>query len=337
MVTFGYRSWLSFVMVAAIPALYMAQTRMGLKLQFNEATLIALIHGEAGTPFQYRALSPWILRGFIALFHLTPRDTPVLVLWWEGIILLGLAAVLRAYLREAGVGVLADVAAFSVFLVYPFLYTSTFLARFYYPSDTLSILFFATGLLALRMKRWPFFLGVFAVGTLNRETMLFLALVFAFTQWRIMPRRQLFMALAGLATLWVLIKLGLVWIYSDNPGPGIVSIDGDSPSAFSGSFASSRLAHNISALSSLSGVVTYASMCGFLWIPVLCWWRHIQDPFSRRAVLVTIPFLVVMAVVGNALEMRIYGELLPLWLGGAATAVQSLQEQRHLSAETRCV
>jgi hypothetical protein len=317
-------SLLVFLLACLLPAVYVVLVRLDNATENRFAPLVDLIFGTGSTPFQYRALSLWILRGLISFLEIGPASYRALLVIWEIAWLLALLAVMRAYLRSLRPGILSDGCAFLVLYAYAFVFGPV--RSFYYPSDVPSILFFTAGLLALRQERWIPFAVIFALGTLNRETAGFLAIAFAVTQLGRLETRRLLIAVAGLAGLWIAVKLGLAWLYRGNPGPGMIWTDVQSMSPIPQDFASSRLAANLGILATWRGVVVVSSMCGFLWIPVLLLWHRTGDAFVRRVALLSLPFIAGMAVVGNIWEMRIYGELLPMWLGGIAVALGTARE-----------
>jgi hypothetical protein len=312
-----------FLLVVIAPALYMAHLRLSGALDNPFATFQMLLNGTASTPFQYRALAPWVLRNLAWAFDLVPRDFPLLARVWEFISIMGGFLALRAWLRSIEAGALSEAGAFSFFFVFPFLFSSTALSRYYYPSDTLAIVFFTIGLIVLRQRRWLAFAVVFAIATLNRETSLFLLFIDALANWDEKPSRSLILRLAGFGLLWLFLKVGLMDLYAANPGPGLIGAKfaPNPQEALPDRFIASRFYANLLALADLSGLLTFGTVCGFLWLPAVCWWRHIEDRFVRRAQLVAIPFMAIMLVVGNALEMRIYAEMLPVWLAGIVLAL----------------
>ena len=64
----------------------------------------------------------------------------------------------------------------------------------------------------------------------------------------------------------LVIKLGLFWIYGDNPGPGLIWADGQTMTAIPQEWGSSRLAANLRYLGTWRGLVTVSGLCGFLWM-----------------------------------------------------------------------
>lgn len=58
----------------------------------------------------------------------------------------------------------------------------------------------------------------------------------------------------------------------------------------------------------------FLSNMGFIWIPVLLYFHLIKNEFVKRSVLVIFPFFIGMMLVGTIYELRIYGELIPVFL-----------------------
>jgi len=283
--------------------------RYGVEYEFSQWK--ALVDGTADTPFQYRVLIPWLYRAGVHLKLLNPATVPprTMFLGSDFVSLFLLFWVFRRYLlfffRDLG---LASVLAFSIFLTLPF----NLILRYppwFYPWDIPSMLFFTLGLILLYQRTWWLYYVVFAVGTLNRETTCFLICIYVLTA--VGRDDSLVIALHSVAQmfLWLGIKCVLLLMYRYNSGDGLFE---------------AHLFPNLALLSNLSYYPLMLSWMGFIWIPVLIYFRRIPDFFVRRSVLVVVPFFLGMLLVGNLHEVRIFAELSPVLLAAFWLIVRDL-------------
>jgi hypothetical protein len=191
-----------------------------------------------------------------------------------------------------------------------FLYHPTYVALFY-PYDTPSMMFFTLGLILLYKRRWAPYYLLFAVATLNRETTCFLTFVYVFTAWGRDGKRALALHTAAQFAIWVGIKYALFRLYADNPSQ---------PIATDGPFV------NIAHLKDPSNYLYILSNMGFLWVPVLLFWRKIQDDFLRRSLLVLVPYLAVQFLVGQYTELRGFGDVTPVVAAAFVVILKALFE-----------
>jgi hypothetical protein len=169
----------------------------------------------------------------------------------------------------------------------------------YYPSDMPAILFFTLGLSLLYARRWLLFYPLFVLATFNRETSCFLTLVFVLAYWGRIPLRTLVSHALAQAVLWVAIKSFLRLAFPDNPGFGAFDL---------------KFAGNMRYLADVSNLPFFLSSMGFILLPTLLLVRRVADEFTKRSILLVIPFFLGMTLVGNLHELRIYGELIPVVL-----------------------
>jgi hypothetical protein len=306
---------LLFVGLVGVCALYFTHWRFALNEESPWAPFADLVNGTAATPFQYRALIPWIVSGLRRLpgFHAVPL--PDLIKSIEFVSAFALTLAFRRYLSLFFPSqALTAVLSLSVFYALPFHFLFPRELPLIYPSDLPAILFFTWGLICLRQQNWKAYYPLFLVATLNRETTCFLILVYVFTAAGRSPRRSVALHALAQTVLWVGAKAGLYWLYRDNPGFGVFE---------------DQWRRNLPALTEASHLIALSGMWGFTWVPVLIWFRLIRDVFVRRSLFVLIPFLLGMAAVGVVYEMRIYGEPLPLVLSAFWLAVQGLAQREE--------
>jgi hypothetical protein len=68
----------------------------------------------------------------------------------------------------------------------------------------------------------------------------------------------------------------------------------------------------------------FFSIFGFTWIPVLFYHHRIRHDFVKRSLIVTIPFFIGMMFVSNIYELRVFGELIPLFTTAFILILESL-------------
>jgi hypothetical protein len=286
-------------------------------------------HGVSSTPFQYRILMPWLI-DHVATWLQLPSPRPV-IRTCETLIAFFTTLALYAYLfRISKSSWIAAVFALGVFYLYPFLYINLPLSRAYYASDSVSILLFTLGLLFLHGRRyWPYYV-VLAIGMFNRETIAFLILAFAFTQYRQIDRRTFVLHLFVQILLVLAIKLLLAYIFRGNPGAGMYSLDENIlQRGLPETIQSSRLYINAMLFTRWNSFVNITSFMGFLWLPLIILWNKIDNQFVRGTAYIIPCFVAGMFVVGNLFEFRIFGELVPIFLGALCYIATSAMKHAH--------
>jgi hypothetical protein len=259
----------------------------------------AIAAGTAGTPYQYRALIPWMVRAAVETRVVALEDERTLFAVVEGLALLSIGVVFRRLVSIFIQGdVLTAVVALTVYAVLPFNYFN----GPFFPYDTPSVLFFMVGLILIHQEQWRWFYPMFALATVNRETSIFLVVVTVLVlAGRYGGRVLAAMAGAQLA-IWAVIKIALWLLYYDNRGVAF--------SLFDYQLRVNAFTVLEAPIKSLATLATW----GCAWIWVLLWLSHIRDDFLRRALWVVPVFVAGMLVVGFLPEIRIYGEMIPLIL-----------------------
>ncbi len=264
------------------------------------APVAALVEGTARTPFQYRALVPWLIGSTMAVLGLSGRAVRSLSLASEIAFFLLFLAASFAYLRrtlgEAGAAALALLGA-------PLLVVQELLGpnRWFMPYDTPAAALLVLALAALSARRWAVYYAIFAAATLNRETTFILTGTMLLALRSELDRRTLARHVAAQAAIWVALKLGLAWIYRDNAGAGLFELHHVSGSG-------SHLATNLKLLSGAPGAALVLSVAAGLWAPLLVFGSRIEDPLLRWAPRVLVAYAVVLAFIGNLWETRMFAE-----------------------------
>jgi len=259
----------------------------------------ALAAGIASTPYQYRVLVPWVVRGAMDVGLIRPEWQMAAFAAIQLAFLVALAFAFRRYLslfithRR-----LVSVMALTIFAVLPFNYFNAP----YYPYDVPSVMFFIVGLLLIHERRWAWYYPLFVIATFNRETSIFLVVAGVFAWFdRYPPGRVALLAGSQLA-IWVAIKSLLWFLYRHNRwlGYGLYQF---------------QLKVNLLTLvdQPIKAVIALATW-GCLWLAVVLWYHRIKDEFLKRNLWMIPVFIAGMFVVGFVIELRIYGEVLPIVL-----------------------
>ncbi len=291
-----------FVLMTILLALWVMPSR-NYPLNANaEASPEKLALGIAATPYQYRALVPWIA-GQLTPEPYNPTALKARYWWTELIALVGLGIVFRRFLSLfiAGYG-LTSIFALALYAILPFNYR----LQDYYPYDIPSVLFFCAGLILVYQRRWALFYPLFALATLNRETSIFLTLATVLV-WYDGQRWPRTLALAVTqCAVWLAIKWFLFEVYRGNPSIGY------------GLFQSQLKMNAALVIYQPATALTALATWAYLWIPVTLGFGRIVHHKLRRTLLIVPCVVVMMLFVGVINETRIYGELLPVVLAGAA-------------------
>ena len=263
--------------------------------QSDHATLLQLTNGSADKPFQYRVLIPWAVR----IISSKLNENYLLYFYIEFIFIFFLIIVYRYLLSFFfNTRYLSYFLAFSLFSVLPLFYLLPTIYPFYYPSDIPSVFFFTVGLIALYKQNWKLYYPVFIIATFNRETSCFLTIVYFIVFFSKKNYREVILHGAIQAAIWLAIKIFLFELYKDNAGEGI----------FENQFSA-----NLEYLSTLKNYPYLLSMVLFIGLPTI-FSSLIKDTFFRRSVWIFIPFFAGMMIVSVIYELRIYGELIPIYL-----------------------
>jgi len=293
----------------------------GISNEYTRATLWDMMRGNAELPFQYRMLLPWIIKIIYHThlsvpnynLHLFHGDTSYFMtaFWVTVVFLMLLVLTFRGYLNHfMNNAIASSILSLTLFFVLPY----NFIFAFHYPSpylfpplfqrslffiyDIPSMFFFTLAMLLMLKEKWPWYYPIFVLATFNRETTFFLIIIYLFIAFRNKPFKSIALHGGLQMAVWMAIKLLMYALYYENSGQ---------PLTF-------RIDSNLHFLSVLHYLPNMLSAMGWIWIPVLLFYRRIPYPELRRSVLAFFPFAVSMFIVGNVFEFRIYGEFIPVIL-----------------------
>jgi hypothetical protein len=301
------------------------------------ATPTKLINFEAAEPFQHRLLVPIIVAGVQAL---VPLGEELLFAFVEVLAWVALVMVAHRALLAFGIGgseLFRQVLAFTIVipmalhLIMPDLVLNplfnldggvlelgTWRAQrlFHYAYDlpaavfTLVLVLLMVQLARTHDSRWlAVYLGLFAVGTVNRETTLFLIPAFIAVFYRTLDRKVVVMALVLQVATFVVIQGTLQWVFADNVNPN---------ATVPGTHYENHLLRNLIPFVNPLYLLTYlVQFSAGLYLPALLLRQHLDPVLGRTLLWFGIPFLASAFLFGRMQEHRVVIELVPLlWLGG---------------------
>ena len=302
----GAAAQIGLFAVAAAMAWYFVFLRYQLNTEFPLATLTALVDGTAYKPFQFRMLGPW-LAGGLASTGATSLLTAYKLFDFAAV--LGLFYAFRYLVSDYATGLARELLPFTIFYVLPWNYLLPRDLPLLLPYDLAAVAFFTLGLALLKRHNWLWFYPIFLIGCLNRETMIFLAIVLVAAGYKRLPNGTLGMHVAIMAVIWLVVKFVMGSIYAANPGKALELYHVNSNVL--------HLTSNVERLITPRQLFLVLSNFGFLWLLIAFRFRKIDDRFARRALWVIPPFVLMILVVGNINEIRVFGELIPIVMLGA--------------------
>lgn len=295
-----------------VAAWYFVHLRYSLNQEFPLATLSSFLDGTAHKPFQFRMLIPWLVGGLQA----TGLSELTLYRIFDALSVVGIFYSFRYYLSGFIDKDIAGLLSFGVFYALPWNYLLARDIPILLPYDLPSIALLTLALAFLHKRKWLPFYAVFVLGALNRETIVFVTIAFALVELGRQSRRDFALHLAGQIGIWLAVKTTLAITYANNPG-----------AAFEFYHVGTTSPHwktNLEMLVSGPHVLLMLSNFGFAWVIVLAGWRHLSDPFLRKATWIVPPYLLLVMIAGNANEIRVYGELLPVIMAPAAMIIMTM-------------
>lgn len=266
------------------------------------------VRGASRLPFQFRALTGWVMRGMLALAHLPPARAPSVLAPVVGVSVLGILAMLRAVARPvlgpgwAGVAALGFAGPLYVMFVAP-----AYEYRFSYPYDLPSLALFCAALLLFLRGRMLGCACVFALAALSRETCVLLIAVVLL--WPEPARRGRWLLAIGLAAIWLAAWVLVHRLYGGNPRESAFMRQIGAPGA-----TVIELGNNWQDLRDPGSWPALLSIFGWMWVPVFLYWKRIRHAGVQRCILLLTPaWWLLMFTVGRLREVRVFSELTVLY------------------------
>jgi hypothetical protein len=240
---------------------------------------LALMDGTAHRPFAYRVLTPAILRGLVALWMPARNAGALLSAAALGAFVLALRWLARGFGGTLGPGRLALALAGLL----------PFMLKLSHIYDLPTLALWAAGLGAMAGRRHALYFALFVAASLNRETSVLLAIIYAiqfgFTRWTFAQ-----------AAAYAAIRASLMVLLADRPG----------------AVAEFHFAEHLQYMAAdIERTVLYVIVFGIA--AALVAYRFNRKPkLLRTAVLVTAPtLLLAYFVVGFPFEFRVFYEAYP--------------------------
>ncbi|TLM98111.1 hypothetical protein FDZ73_23980 [bacterium] len=179
-----------------------------------ESGVIDHLYGDAYRPYVYRALVPILVQGLEMIYPANPLVLTAAIMF---LALLGFALAMRSlatlFWKTRFVAESASILA--ILALFPFLIRD---GKIY---DFMALFLFTLGLLFMARQQWNWFLVIFILGCVNKETMVFLSVVFVVHYFRKIPARKYWSLVFLQGFAFGFIKFAITWFFKDNPG-GIV-------------------------------------------------------------------------------------------------------------------
>ena len=194
--------------------------------------------------------------------------------------------------------------------------------RFIY--DLPSLAFFATAMCLIYFrKHWGWFVALFLVATVNRETTLLLlplymidgAVVEGRLEWRRLLQAKSLMVVVPLAVVWVGWSIAVRHIFAQNASEFYP-----------------RLNWNVKSLLAPQAWPQLLSACGYLLFFVVVMRKKIRDARLRAWLWMVPIWIVFMFSFGILIETRVFGELIPFVVCATALIVEEMLLVRMKSA-----
>lgn len=278
-----------------------------------------LICGTAHRPYVYRVLVPMMTRSissFIAgptvdsleqaiLRHPKVQKETLRLGWETGFFIEYLIALTLAYGALVGF-------AFALRRLWTLLYaTDDAIARLvpllallalppifstgpHYIYDFPALFLFTAGLVLLAQERWTLFYPLFVLGCVNKETMFLLWVLFLVWFRKRMPTPTFLFHLVAQALLFAVVRIAIMYAFADNPGDSLPF----------------QLYPNLHVALRGYSLTTLLYLTLFIWL-VAYDFRH-KHPFLTTALLLTIPFGLLVLFSGVLTELRAAYELFPV-------------------------
>lgn len=260
---------------------------------------------KAYTPFQYRVLIPYLA---FLIKSVIPNQSFFFI---YQIILLPIVFIssrmLRIYLMQFDFNSNSINLSILIFF-YILFWNYPALGIWFYPYDLPAILFFLTGLYFIKKEKFIYFYPFFILGTLNRETIIIilLAYVLSFRSFGNVFKISNIGIISLFIATWLIIKYYLYIEFSSNPAEQM-----------GGNLFLNKTSENIQFLLGLLKLDKFYILrifsFGGLWLFIYKIKDELDD-FSKRMLIIVPIFLLIIFFVGKLQEVRIYSELVPLFI-----------------------
>ncbi len=317
----GVAPWISVILALSWWILRISSAQV-----YDGARLPELADGQAHLPYQFRALVPWavaILRvsqlgsmmaavlnfltfGWLQALSESHFDhCPLDVLIWFLGIDFAFLLLLVWQLRKLGAALVPECYSALVqkdLVVWVFFYAAFWNyiwcgeSPWWFSSDVAGIALFVTGLVSIIQRNHLLSCLVLLLGSLNKETALFLVPFFFLMNDGPMPLWKVSACTGGMFGIWVSIKILLASLYRNNRG----------------FFFHPNVVNNMMLLQTPQAWWEFVKNGGFLWVPILFLQFRSPDRTLRCLAWTNTLFFAGILFGGRVSELRAYGESLPI-------------------------
>lgn len=283
---------------------------------FEPSAMERVLAGTAAAPWSQRLLSPYIVKWIGDLGHLSLRNAAfILECVTLFAALLVFTATVRLFIRSERLAWLAGLS-----LLIPLAFDMLLLKFQYnwYVYDFPSLLFWVLFLhICLASRNLVALALIAALATANRESSVFLPLVYLLTSERVLTRDNI-LRTAVVAAAVVLVKVAIFIATTGGVGSGLVTQNHFTPKANLDSILRETL-HNLQ----------WLSIQAYGWLLMLLAYRDIPSAILKRLTWVVGLHFVAAIITGLLFETRIFADVAPLvWLVCIAIVGRWAQQER---------
>lgn len=200
--------WLALITTASVIFLWYITRFTWTDLEFG---VIDMIYGRAYRPYVYRALVPLLVRAMECLHLYHPLIYTSIIMYLS---LIGFAFTIRSFATFLwNSKILSEASSIlSIIALFPFLIRD---GKIY---DFTALFLNTLGLYLMMRKKWTGYFITFIFGCVNKETMVFLTIIFAAGYFQKLDSREYWHLLVIQVLLFGVIKSILTWVFRNNPG-----------------------------------------------------------------------------------------------------------------------
>lgn len=265
----------------------------------------AVISFEANKPFQFRLVIPLVMKIF-SVFAFIPQKAVFL-----GLTILCTYLIIYFYHRVINEYFTGNtmIMLIAPFIIYPMLWNYVILNQSFQYYDIAAVLFFVLGILFIIKDKFLLLAIVFTVGIINKETAVYLALVYILFNYKILFTRKKIINVFLLSMIFLLIKILLSYIFRNNPGDLLEITYGHNKEIVGNLLANKVYAKNI--LFSFGGIYVFV----IIFFITGKWKSYTSIEYRKKLYLnlAFIPYFVLGIFMVYFTEVRVYAEIIPLF------------------------
>ncbi|MES2663116.1 MAG: hypothetical protein V4629_07420, partial [Pseudomonadota bacterium] len=277
------------------------------------------VAGKSQTPYQYRTLMAWLAQPIVFLLNtlhidsiLSVRPPPfnnvtrVALMSLNLISIIVLINLVRFHLGQILKDpIFARLGSILILYVLPFNLINYPRSNYWVPYDLSGIAFFYGLFLLGLYNQWRLFFVIFPLAVLNRETVIFVCGILFLIHFKSYPLKKSMLILTVQVAIFVLLKTWLFYLFEDNPTDKGAKL------------YMNQIEPNLDYLKNPMWWPALFASFGFLWLPVVKYFKLIQVSSITTAIACFPLYLIIMLLVGQIVEVRIFSEYVPFFLVAA--------------------